>query len=371
MKIIRYIFSILLALSLLISCEEEKDYSGIVYKNYLTYEIERAQGVLAVSAEGEQEGQYKTGAKEAYQQVIVNAIEVDSLPDPTQTEVDETYAALLQAYTDFRNKMHPYISVTEGLLEYAEYIYSTTAEGSQEGNVPLGKKAELQLAIDSAYSTMAIENLTQTELTLANTYLSNSIILFNSNIIGKAIIGITNAGFELPGTETTDLTTVPGWEVGVRSDWMTNATIVQDTAATEGAFYLKTGSYIEGIYQQLPELIQPGVKYTLSFDVSLLANYPDWKGNSYPAIFLSRFIVFDGDPGYYVLANVISEQYDTLGINPTGFTTITHTLEVSGNANYTGRKIAIDFMQRHGWDAQNPIYAESYVAIDNIQLTRE
>lgn len=353
------------------SCEEEADYSGIVYKNYLTYEIENAQEVLAVSVEGEKEGQYKTGAKDAYQLVIDDAIVVDSLENPSQAEVDKAYSDLLQANTDFGNQMNPYVSVTEQLLEYAEYIYENTSEGSDEGNVPQGKKAELQLAIDSAYATLGIEALTQTELTLANTFLSNSIVTFNSNIIGTAVIGITNPGFELPGSETTDLTNVDGWDTGESESWMSNAIVVEDTAATEGSFYLKTGSYMEGAYQQLPELIQPDVTYTLSFDVSLLENNPDYKDKTYPAVLLSRFIVFEGDAGYYVLANIISEQYDTLGLEPTGFTTITHTLQVGSSASYEGQKIAIDFMQRHGWDAQNPIYAESYVAIDNIQLTRK
>jgi hypothetical protein len=33
--------------------------------------------------------------------------------------------------------------------------------------------------------------------------------------------------------------------------------------------------------------------------------------------------------------------------------------------------VAIDFEQRHTWDSENPIWAESFVAIDRVRLLRK
>ena len=136
-------------------------------------------------------------------------------------------------------------------------------------------------------------------------------------------------------------------------------------------FIAKFGTYTTGIYQQLPELVQASSTYNLSMDVALLSNNTDWMGDKYPAVFLSRFIVFEGSAGNYNFVKVLSTQYDTLGIDPTGFNKISHTFNVDNSASYVGKKVAVDFILRHTWDTQNPIYAESYMGLDNIKITRE
>jgi len=35
-----------------------------------------------------------------------------------------------------------------------------------------------------------------------------------------------------------------------------------------------------------------------------------------------------------------------------------------------GKRIAIDFLQRHTWDPEEQIWAESFVAIDDIKMYR-
>ena len=57
----------LMVMSMLCACEEKEDYSHIVFKNYLTYEINRATNFLHSTLEGTAEGEYNPGSKQTYQ----------------------------------------------------------------------------------------------------------------------------------------------------------------------------------------------------------------------------------------------------------------------------------------------------------------
>ncbi|MBN1950179.1 MAG: hypothetical protein JW801_03195 [Bacteroidales bacterium] len=362
----------LFAFGMIISCNEPEDYSDIVYKNYLAYEIDQAITFLTTTSEGTAEGTYKTGSKQAYIDVIEASSVVNADEDATQVEIDEAYSALLQASLDFYNRMNPFISQTLVILNYARYIYTNTEEGTLEGNVAAGSLAGLKEAIDSANQTLSRTDVNQTMLDKVNADLYSALETFNSGIIGKSIINITNSGFELPGYETDDFAEVPGWGLyGVIESWMFSAATARNDSAPEGDYIARFGTYTTGIYQQLPELVQTNSTYNLSVDVALLSNNIDWQGDKYPAVLLSRFIVFEGGAGNYTFATVLSEQYDTLGLDPTAFQSLSHTFRVDNNAAYVGKKISVDFILRHTWDTQNPIYAESYVGIDNLKLTRE
>jgi len=83
------------------ACEEKEDYSHIVFKNYLTYEINRAANFLNSVLEGTEEGEYIPGSKQTYQGVVDNAQLVDDSDSPIQEEVDNAYALLLEASEDF------------------------------------------------------------------------------------------------------------------------------------------------------------------------------------------------------------------------------------------------------------------------------
>lgn len=357
---------------LLNSCEKKEDYSHIIYKNYLTWEINSATSLLRNVVEGSKEGEYKPGSKQTYQDVVDYAKVVDENASSTQEEIDVTYATLLQANEEFFDQMVPFRSSFQELIDYAEVTLASTEEGDQEGNVNPGNKEILQDAIDDAKYTISRVDLTQRMLDQATTDLLDAILLFNSEINGMASIQVTNPGFEMPGYETTSFGEVDGWNVfGKAEDWAPLASISGHETAPEGEFVAKIGSYTQGIYQNIFELIQPNAQYTFTAEISLLSNDPDWEGKKYPAILLSRLIVFEQEVGDYNFITVISDSYDTLGIDSGGFMKLNHSVSIDAVSNVIGKKVAIDFVQRHTWNAEEPIWAESFVAIDDIRLYRQ
>lgn len=364
---------LLLILPLLFNaCDRSEDYSSIVYKNYLTYEIDRAENFLETSIEGSAEGEYEAGSKQAYQDVIDQAKLVDQNDAANQQDVDQSYATLLQGSDDFSNEMHPFRSAFQVWIDYAELLEDYTLEGSEEGNVKAGNKDLLQEAIDDAEDIITREDLTQSALDQATTDLTDAIYHFNSEIIGKATCVMQNQGFELPGYETEDFLEVDGWSAfGRVEDWAPKASVSALESAPEGEYVARIGSFTQGIYQNLPELINPNADYTLDFTVSLQSNDSDWEGKKYPAILLSRIIVFEQEVGDYNFVTVLSESYDTLGINPADFIEMNQTVSIDAISESIGKNVAVDFYQRHTWDAGSPIWAESFVAIDDIHLFRK
>ncbi len=154
-------FIVLMTMALLSSCEEKEDYSHIVFKNYLTYEINRATNFLNLTLEGSTEGAYKQGSRSTYQDVIDAAQLVDQNSSVTQEEIDLAYQSLLKASEDFFDQMVPFRSNFQELIDYAEIVQSNTAEGTMEGDVKAGNKSLLQDAIDEAKSLVSLGDLTQ------------------------------------------------------------------------------------------------------------------------------------------------------------------------------------------------------------------
>lgn len=354
------------------ACTKPEDYSHIVYKNYLTYEINRADNFLETTVEGTLEGEYNAGSKQAYQEVIDDAELVDENSVASQEEIDQAYATLLQASEDFSDEMIPFRSAFQVWIDYADFIDENTEEGDQEGNVKPGNKALLQDAIDEANTTIEMDDLTQGALDQATTDLTDAIYLFNGEIIGKASIVMTNPGFENPGYETEDFNEVPGWSLfGNVEDWAPKASVAANESAPEGAYVARIGSYTQGIYQNTSELINANADYSLNFNVSLKSNGTDWQGNKFPVILLSRIFVFEQEEGDYNFVTILSESYDTLGIDPGDFVELDQSVSIDAISESIGKKVAIDFIQKHTWDAANPIWAESFIAVDKITLYRE
>lgn len=382
MKKLQYFIRILIIPGMIcgfISCEKQNDYSDIVFSNYLSYEISRASAFLKTTSEGTSEGQYNAGSKENYQSVIDDAILIDEDITATQKEVDHSYELLLQAADDFYDQMVPYKSDFQELIDYAVIVISNTEEGDQEGNVTPGSKTLLQESIDDANQILVRPDLTQRMLDQGTTELTDNIYAFNAKIIGAGNVYIVNPSFELPGFTTSDFNLVPGWNgFGKIEDWAPKAEIYQGgtsllplDSVPDGEFVAKIGSYTQGIYQQLPELFHTNADYTLQFKVAVLSNKPDWQGKKYKVIVLSRIISFEGDPGDYDYATIISESYDTLGINPAGNVDLKQTVRIDAASGLAGKKVSIDIIQRHTWNIEDQIWAESFVSIDDVKLFRK
>lgn len=365
------LFTIAWAL-LITSCDKTEDYSDIVYKNYLSYEINRAGNFLETTVEGSSEGEYKDGSQQAYLEQIAQARVVDDNAAASQEEIDEVYASLLVGSEDFFDKMHPFISAFQIWIDYAEVVITNTDEGDQEGMVKPGNKNLLREAIDEAIQVTEPDNLTQRTLDQATVDLTAAIYFFNGEIIGKATTALANPGFEEPGYETEDFIEVPGWSLfGIVEDWAPKASVAANESAPGGEYVARIGSYTQGIFQNLPELINPNADYTLNFKTSLQSNASDWEGKKFPVILLSRIIVFEQNEGDYNFVTVLSESYDTLGLDPGDFIELNQTVSIDAISASIGKKVAVDFIQKHTWDAAMPIWAESFVAIDDISLYRQ
>ena len=103
----------------------------------------------------------------------------------------------------------------------------------------------------------------------------------------------------------------------------------------------------------------------------MLSNNKDWQGKRYPVILRTRLVVFEEDEGDFDFTGILGETYDTLGLNPADFVGLAHTISIDGVSPAIGKKLAVAFEQRHTWDATNPVWAESFVAIDDIRLYRK
>jgi hypothetical protein len=374
MKIPNILFrisTIIIALCTLSSCEKKEDYSHIIYKNYLTYEIGRATNFLNSTVEGTEEGEYKSGSKATYNTIIDAARLVDEKSVVTQEEVDQAYQSLLQADSVFFDQMVPFRSVFQEIIDYGDVLLAITEEGNQEGNVNPGSKAVLEAALDQASQLISTSDLIQRMLDKGTNDLQNAIYTFNGEIIGNANTAVINSGFEQPGFSTEDFNEVIGWSLFRTAEpWAPKAAIAELEGAPEGSFVAKIGSYTQGLYQPVEEMLNPNARYTLEFDVILVSNQPDWEGGVYPAVMHSRIIVFEEEVGNYNYIAVLSESYDTLGIEPGGVIRLSQAVTIDAISPFVGKKVAIDLEQRHTWDPENPIWAESFVAVDRVKLLR-
>jgi hypothetical protein len=354
------------------ACSLEDDYSDIVFKNYLSYEIKSAESLVAGAIEGTNEGEYQSGAKQTYQNSIEESKLVENDPGASQLDVDETYSNLLDAGDDFFDQMVPFRSKFTPWIEYANELLTITEEGVDPGNVKAGNIDLLKDAVNAASKKLESADLTQKELDLTSNMLTEAIYHFNSELVEYGLIRLSNYGFEIPGEETSDFSLVEGWELyGNSEEWAPKAAIAKLDSAPEGMYIAKIGSYTQGLYQTTPELLNPSSDYELKYNVSLISNDPDWQGKKFPAIIRSRIIVFEKETGDYDFINVIGESYDTLGINPTDFIEMNITFSTDAISSSIGKNVVIDFDQRHTWDASAPIWAESFVGIDEIELKRK
>ena len=365
--------------NLLISCNKEKDYSSITYRNYLRYEIDRAGSFLLTVAEGTEEGEYQSGATAAYQSKIAEADAIWENATSSQQDIDLAYENILKAGADFFDLMVPFKSAYESLINYAVFTAGYVSEGTLEGNSKPGSKAILQSVIDNSKNILNRSDLTQKMIDTDWPVLMNAIYLFDNNIIGKANLFVDNPSFEVPGYNTTDFAEVPGWMLfGKVETWAPKIQIYKEGTSVlpmesvpDGEFVARIGSYTQGIYQNLPERIHPGVKYTLNFDAAILENYEDAFLQLYKVVILSRLIVFENEPGDYRFMSVIDESYDTLGINPGGFIEFKRDIDIPASSEHLEKNLAIEFLVRHSFDATKPIWAECYVALDDIKLYRK
>jgi hypothetical protein len=372
MKKLKTIAILSLILVVISGCKEENLYSGIVFKNYLTFQIEQSSLFLTTVYEGDQEGEYESGSIQIYQQKIDEALVINENPNSSQDEIDKAYEMLLTADKDFSDVMVPYRSAFQPLIDYGQFVHDNTIEGTGEGEATSGSKEILNGAITEARTNINDPDLTQNELDLATEELESAIYAFNTGISGAAKIIVNNYSFEQPGYETDGFDEVPGWSpFGSVEDWAPNPGVILNDSTTDGDYAARIGSYTTGIYQSLNELVNPVSQYTLKADISLLRNDGDWENKIHPVVIRARIITFNQTPGDYNFISILSETIDTLGRYPTSYKELELDIDIDAISPDIGKRMGIDFILRHTFDPENPIYAESYLSIDNVRVSRK
>lgn len=161
MKNIAYIISLLFC-TLFISCDNEDEER--VFKQYLHSHLVDAQTIADEATEGTAEGEYRKGSKDELQSVIEEGFSVYWNKKSSQRQVDEYCNKLAEALLLFEDKMYPYFSEMEALLEQSRRVLNNTEVGNGEGLIPSQEdKSSLHSAISEAEN--ALSAIPQNEMT--------------------------------------------------------------------------------------------------------------------------------------------------------------------------------------------------------------
>lgn len=312
-----FLFSILVFVS---GCElTDEDFSDIVFDVHLDSRVSDAELLHDNAVEGTKPTQYEVGSKEAFAADIAVAKTVSDKTNPSQKEVDDAYTKLGEAIDVFQSKRIP----------------------------------------------------------------------FNFNV------ELINGSFEMDGitTETvTDFSNVTGWEsTPLRNDgnngydaWAKASSIAEvGTGATNGDFVASIASYGFGIYQTFDAALEEGATYSLTGDFRISWSPADWMPEFYDTYVVTRFIVIDGDAptynmyGGYNNISVVSENITNLSdAQTTDWESITHEFTLEAGSEFANKQFALSiFIYEEGLDFDDPhntnIWAESFVHVDNLDLTKE
>jgi uncharacterized protein YjdB/endo-1,4-beta-D-glucanase Y len=147
----------------------------------LTSAITSAQSVYSLANEGSANGQYPTGSKAILQTAIDAATAVKLNTLSSQAQVDQAIKDLNTAVASFQAKV---IGVNKGALvtaiNSAQTVYSTSTEGTGNGQYPTGSKATLQTAIDAASAVNTNSLASQAEVDQAIIDLQTAVTTFQN-----------------------------------------------------------------------------------------------------------------------------------------------------------------------------------------------
>ena len=153
----------------------------VVSKTQLQQSIQLAQNFHNSAVEGTADGQYPAGSKATLQNAINAAQAVNTNPLATQAEVNSAKQTLDNALVAFQNQV---IGVNKGQLfvkiSEATTLHSESVEGTLNGQYPVGSKATLQNAINTAQAVYDDSNVSQTDVNTAVTNLQTAISHFES-----------------------------------------------------------------------------------------------------------------------------------------------------------------------------------------------
>jgi len=156
----------------------------IADKSALVVKIASAQTLYTASIEGGAEGQYPTGSKAILQTAITAANTVNTTMTISQADVDQAVIDLQTAMTQFQAKaIHVNKALLVTAISNAQTTHDGAIEGSSNGQYPVGSKATLQIAINTATNVNTNNLSTQAQVDAAIVTLNNAATAFKAKII--------------------------------------------------------------------------------------------------------------------------------------------------------------------------------------------
>ncbi|WP_299552310.1 LamG domain-containing protein [Seonamhaeicola sp.] len=166
----------------------------------LNTEIDAAQDLHDSAVEGTQIGDYTIGSKTILQNAI-NAAEIiaSSTEGITQSDIDDALATLQAAVETFNAARigGPDRDITALLagIANAQTIHDTAIEGSELGQYPVGAKATLQTAIDTAQSVADDLSTGQSIVDAALATLQDAVVAFENSVNGIYVVNFDGASY--------------------------------------------------------------------------------------------------------------------------------------------------------------------------------
>lgn len=392
MKLIKYMLAAGAMAVLMVACSENDNYENRVFKQYLINLVRDTRAMALYVVEGDDEGQYMSGAREVLNIVADEGENLYYNPNTSQAQVDDYCTVLKEAAIEFEDKMHPFLSRFDILAANTEYCISTTQVGEGEGMI--GSQAdvdtlrnELTWALDTL-QFIGRDVIRQRQLDVIQSRLTNSLYAFESKIPGKVNIQILNPSFEPEGNDAEmieDFAYIPDWNnqgpLNNFDPWGVNELIVNtclrkdgwqvgERQNVDGNYVMYIMNYAKRVWQLTNEGVHPNVTYTLTVNASQF----DWQ-NAENVKLLMELVVFDDAVGNFNKASVVASQ-EFNNIDMTDFVPYTMECSIPSDSPYTGKVMAICFRSYVGTVAESTEddsfeWDSSGVMIDLVSMTRK
>jgi hypothetical protein len=371
----------------------KRDYDG-VFKVHLFALADEMQEMHGKAAEGAAEGQYQTGAKAAFQEVIDRGMALYNDAGSTQDWVDVTHKLMLDAITAFEDRMNPFVSEMTALITSSKALLNQTNVGAGAGMIPAQTdKNELSAAITQAEQFMqSTANITQRLLAAEAERLEKAVSAFKGKIPGVYEVDVVNPSFEPDITDTNangnylfkDFDHIPGWNT---------AGLIQGLAPWDEGQYnclvLKGGSQLTNfsnvdgdhvmqlhefnlpIWQQLQERVKSNTRYTVTVNAGMWDSQP--QDHNYVRV---QLVVFNGKVGDLENITVLKEQQFT-NISYAGLQELKMEYDTPATPEHLGKRMALTFCGYY-WSVKKTTFNVNWNGpnnqtyfIDLVKMTRE
>lgn len=231
----------------------EKDKEEGLIKTDLFDAIYDATQRLANTQQGTLPGQFSTSARSALSTAISTAQGVYDTA-ATQAELDTAVGNLESALTTYNNAMVPLADKTDlaAIIASADLVYSSSYEGTAQGQFPAADRTTLSQAITAAKTVNNTSTALQTEVDAAEEALGDAVTAYNASVIpmttytGTSLFSENFNGY----VDNDDLQTNSGW---THSVGITNLTVEKSTGnSSRNLRVVNNGGYATKTFNPIP-----------------------------------------------------------------------------------------------------------------------